>query len=47
MEFNLSFALHPATLLVFVALIRPAARDGRVVRWTLLLTSAAGLVELL
>jgi hypothetical protein len=47
MKFNLSFALHLATLLVFVALMKPSARGRRAVGLTIVLTSAAVLVELL
>jgi len=46
MKFNLSFALHLGTLMVFVALMKPAARSTRVMRRTITLTSAAVLVEL-
>ncbi len=47
MKFNLSFALHLATLMVFVALMTPAARATRLIRWTIAITSAAVLLELL
>ena len=47
MKFNLSFALHLATLMVFVALMHPAAQATKLMRWTITITSAAVLLELL
>jgi hypothetical protein len=47
MKFNLSFALHLATLMVFVSLLRRDVQDRGWMRWTLILTSAAVFLELL
>jgi hypothetical protein len=47
MKFNLSFALHLATLMIFVALLRREVQERVWMRWTLILTSAAVLLELL
>ncbi len=46
-KFNLSFALHLATLWLFLRLMAPAWRDGALVRWTMHITCTAILVELL
>jgi len=46
MKFNLSFALHLATLMVFVSLLRRDVQYRSWMRWTLILTSAAVLLEL-
>ncbi len=47
MKFNLSFALHLATLLVFAALMTRAARSTRTMRWAITITSFTVLIELL
>lgn len=47
MKFNLSFAMHLATLMVFVALMTRAAQTTWTMRWTITITSSAVLVELL
>lgn len=47
MKFNLSFALHLATLMVFVSCLRRDLQERSWMGWTLILTSAAALLELL
>lgn len=45
-KFNLSFAVHVATLLVFLTLLRPDLRKGATIRITMGVTCAAVLIEL-
>jgi len=45
-KFNLSFALHVGTLTLFVSFIRTDLRKSATIRWTMVLTGAAVLLEL-
>lgn len=45
-KFNFSFAVHVATLLVFVTLLRADLQKSRAIRWTMGVTCAAVLLEL-
>lgn len=47
MKFNLSFALHLATLMIFVALLRREVQERVWMRWTITITAAAVVLELL
>lgn len=46
MKFNLSFALHLATVLLFVRLLTPVARASALLAWSLTFMAAATVVEL-
>jgi hypothetical protein len=45
-KFNLSFAVHLATLIVFVSFLRAELQTRRTIRWTMALTCTAVLLEL-
>lgn len=45
-KFNFSFAVHVATLLIFVTLLRADLRKSATIRWTMGVTCAAVLLEL-
>lgn len=47
LKFEVSFALHMATLMLFVHWLGAGMRHGRLIRWTVSITSAAVLVEVL
>lgn len=46
-KFNVSFALHVATLMVFVSLLRADLQKSATVRWTMTVTCTAVVLELL
>jgi len=45
-KFNVSFALHVVTLLIFISFLRADIQKSRTIRWTLSVTCAAVLLEL-
>lgn len=46
-KFNFSFAVHVATLMVFISFLRTDLRNNKVINWTIAVTCAAVLFELL